>query len=708
MRVSTEKLTFGAGEIAPSFQRRADTRQHADGAATMSNVRLLDSGGFARRHGTRHLATISANSVLVPFVFSTDQEYVLALSPGGMSAYSISGAAMGTLSGCPWTISHVQTMAWAQAGDTLFVTHSSFMPQVVQRTGASSWTRAAWSSDAGPGGVQYQPYYKFADPASTLTPSGSTGNVTLSCSHDAFQAGHVGTLMRYGGSEMLITGVTSARLASATIQQTLPPTSRLGFESAGGSFGVGEVVEGRTTGAKGEIRAIEGGPTSGVLIVVLDASTGFFEAWETVQGPNGNATINGIETGSPAAHRDWDEAYLSPVYGYPGTVGIHRDRLWWGGHPQLPSYVLASRIGGYYNFDLADAEDDAGIFEGIGDSAVPWVRHFASAEMLLVLTDQGPYYVPESVASPLRPTSFQCARIGSLGIGGVRPIAFDDGFLAAHRAGNAMVDLRPTGDVTSAWKSTNPALLAPHLLRTPVSMAATHGVDGAPERYAYVVNADGTMAVLHSIQAQEVQGWTLWSTAGAFKSVAVVGGRTFVACTRTFSSGVAWTLEEMDADLTMDGTVTLSSVTTPVALYAGQTVSVRSGRSYLGDYTVDADGLLPLTEEDWSGPVEVGRNFTPRVETFTPDVKLPSGSSAAKVKRIAAVSAFVHEGTRVRIAGREMHAHDIGEDLTVAPPSRTRWEKVTLLGRSKNPTITITQDDPVPFTVLALVMEVEI
>lgn len=702
VKIWTDKSTFGAGELSPTMARRTDTQQHADGAKRMRNVRLLNAGGFTRRPGSLHLAFLQSGARLVEFTFAIDQQYLLVFSAGRMDAYLTDGSAAGSLTGCPWNADDVPAMTWVQSGDAVFLACRAFHPQVVRRTGASSWTREAWTADEGPGGAAKQPYYKFADLACTITPSASSGSVTIAASEAAFQSGHVGQRIRYVGSEIAITAVTDATHAAGTVLQTLPPSQRLTMQNTNG-FRVTHIVEGRESAAKGEIVAVDTG--AGTIDVVIIDGEITFKADEEVTSPLGSSSTTAVAGISPLAARDWDEPYLSPVYGYPGAVGLHRARLWLGGHTRLPSSVLASRVGAHYDFDLGAAEDADAIFEDLGDAAVAWIRHFASAEHLLVLTDQGAYYLPESPANPIRPTSVTFPKIGAHGVGGVRPQSFDEGVLYLHASGAGVMDVRPTGDTVKSWTAADLALLAAHLIRTPVDMAATHGADGAPERYAYVVNSDGTLSVMHSIQSQQVLGWSLWETDGAYRSVAVLGGAVFAVVEREFDGTARWCLESFDQGMTLDGAVVVDAGGDPVALFSGMTVHARAGTAAYG--TVDVDGTGAYADpSDGADGLEVGRFYRPTVETQPPEPKLPSGGTAGHIKRISRVRLYVHDAVRVKVAGRMMEAYRVGEDMAVAPPPRTEWIEATLLGRAREPTITITQDEPLPATILGISMEV--
>ncbi|MBK3775928.1 hypothetical protein GAY31_17475 [Azospirillum brasilense] len=696
----TDKTTFGAGELSPNMARRSDTQQHADGARKLRNVRLLNAGGFMRRPGSLHLRHLPPGTRLIEFTFAVDQQYILALSHGRVDAFFTDGTEAGGMEGCPWNTYEVPDLTWVQSGDTVFIFHRSWPPQVLRRVGVASWSLEAWAADEGIGGALKQPYCKFASAASTIRPSSRVGAVTVAASDPVFKGGHVGQRIRYAGSEILITGYVDEWQVTGTVLQDLPPSQRLNLDSTAG-FRVGHIIEGRESAAKGEVIAVDA--TGADVLVKTEV---VFKDGEEVNSPLSKATTTAVAALSPLPARDWDEPYLSPVYGYPAAVGLHRQRLWMGGHTRLPSSVLASRVGSHYDFDIGTGEDAEAIFEDLGDGVVAWVRHFQSGEHLLIFTDQGAYYVPETAANPLRPSSIQFNKISSNGCGSTRPQPFDEGALYVHLSGGAVLDVRPTGDVTKSWTAADVALLAAHLIRQPTDTAATHGADGTPERYAFFVNVDGTLAVMHSIQSQQVLGWGLWETDGAYRSVAVLGGQIFAAVERV-SGGVAlWHLERFDQALTTDGAVILPPGSTLAPALAGTTAQARVGTHYLGAVDVRGDtGMAPDLE---TGPysVELGRFFRPIVETLPPEPKLPNGGTAGHVKRICRVRAYVQDAVRVRIENRTMDAYRVGEDVTAPPLARTEWVEVGVLGRSREPTVTITQDEPLPMTILGMSMEV--
>jgi hypothetical protein len=83
--VNSILTNFTAGEISPRIYGRVDLAKYQNGARELTNVVVLPQGGARRRGGTLNVSNIkdnNPNSILVPFVFSTTQAYMLEFGPG--------------------------------------------------------------------------------------------------------------------------------------------------------------------------------------------------------------------------------------------------------------------------------------------------------------------------------------------------------------------------------------------------------------------------------------------------------------------------------------------------------------------------------------------------------------------------------------------------------------------------------------------------
>jgi len=227
-RARIAQSSLASGELSPLLAARGDIKPYRNGAEAMKNLQPLSQGGARTRPGTQYLATIPQNpAVLAEFVFSKTQRYAFVFSNTRVDIYLPDGTLATSLTSAPWTTAMLDRLTWTQYGDTMIVFHPDLPMQVLKRTGASTFTRTAYTfEDAAAGAPRYQPYYKFADSAMTLTPSATTGAITLTLSGaGAWVAGHIGFIVRYGKKEILVTGVTNANLAAGTVRETLGGTA---------------------------------------------------------------------------------------------------------------------------------------------------------------------------------------------------------------------------------------------------------------------------------------------------------------------------------------------------------------------------------------------------------------------------------------------------------------------------------------------------
>lgn len=704
-RTKTLQTNFSAGELDPDIGMRQDTEQYQNGARSLHNRRCLIGGGTTRRPGTWKQPNLAAASRLEAWIVNRTTQYVVAFQDGAAAFYSrniTTGdlTAAGTLASCPWTGTIFREMSVVQSANTMFLAHQDMPPQVITRTGASSWSRAAFSFATGPASRPEQPYLKFADASRTLTASDVTGSITLTISGATayFTADHDDTYIRYHGKACLITAVAGDGLSvTATVIETLPETYSVEVASSANYF-VGEVVEGSVTGARGIVSSI---PDATHVAVVLIDSLITFTTSDTLVGPNATQTVVAVATTTNAAVTDWDEQMFSAANGYPACVELHRNRLLFAGHTSAPDYLIGSAIGNLYDFNVGDGSDADAILESIGDNAASRIVGLHSAEQLIVMTDSGPYYVPESASNPFRPTSMAFFPFGSPWpmSSVVQAQPFDDGVLMV--SGSLAIKARPRGGEQQAWAADEVSLLSPHLFSNPDGMAVVTNFAAQPERYAIFRNDDGTLAVLQLVEAQKVRNCVPWATdrdTDTFKSVVGIEGDLYVHCERSVDASTVQTLERFDPDITLDYAVELAdgSLADAGNTFGDDEANVVTESGFnLGTWPLSLD-------ETPDGPYIVGFAYGSEIETFPPVIDGNEGSHAGDLMRI--VEAYVHVRSSARFAanGHELTAYQVTDDLSEPPPEKDGPQRFQFLGWEREPTITITQTDPLPLKVLAV------
>lgn len=727
-RTKPLQTNFSSGELAPGLAMRRDTQQFRDGAKSLLNRRCLIEGGTCRRPGSWRGNQLTARGRAIEFIVNATTQYVVLFGDGRMDAYVrnvTTGAltAAGSLTGCPWTAAIFQEMDYVQSANTAFLTHESMAPQAIVRTGDSTWTRAALTYYSDNQNRIHTPFYKLADQAVTMQPSALTGSVTLTIvGANVFDAAHIGLRFRYLGKQLQITAVAGPTSATATVIDGLPPSQTLALAAAGGfsaggvtkhyinatGFFLGDAVTGSVTGAKGEVTARDTGANTITVAITsgLDKFA-FGTGGDDVLGPNGRGRLTAVGDATPQPVRDWDEQLFSAYRGYPAAVVLHRNRLLFAGHPLVPNALIGSRPTNLYDFDVGDGNDGDGIFVTIGDAASAQIVQLHSAEQLLVLTDAGPYYVPETVANPFRPSSIEFFPFGN----GwpisrlVRARAFDDGVLMV--SGSLVLKATPTGDAQRMWDAEEVSLLASHLIKTPINLAVCSNFNGGPERYAVFVNTDGTAAAMMMVEKQKLRNFTPWETTGSYHSMVSIGGDIYATVQRTLRDATVYLLEQFDQGITLDAATSYAdeaALTGITARYGNNAANVVvTGTNYhLGTYPLSLD-------EPPAGPYAAGLFYESEIETMPPEIEGREGSRAGDQMRILRVDVFCRDSARFAAQGLELQAYQWSDSLDQPPPSKQGPQRFEILSDwQPEPTVRITQPDPLPLTIDAIRAEVAV
>ncbi|MCK8787096.1 hypothetical protein M0638_22225 [Roseomonas sp. NAR14] len=303
-KVKLALTNFSQGEMSPLMMARSDIAAYRNGAARLLNRLPLSQGGTKTRPGTRWFAALPAwPAILIPFVFSADQRYLVALADGRADIWTPAGTHCGTLTG-PWTAAMLPTMGWAQTADTLLLFHQTMKPQRILRTSAVTFSVGAMP-------VERAPLGRMRDPAITMSVSavGAAGvhtDVTFSGA-GFLSSAWVGRDLSWKNKRMRITGVSSPTLcdaewldATSSLQDengdgaddfAAPTTNWLeeAWSDAFGYPGTGAFVAGRLW--LGGSPALPNG--------IWGSRSGAYFSWDTGEAADGDAIVETIAAGAP-------------------------------------------------------------------------------------------------------------------------------------------------------------------------------------------------------------------------------------------------------------------------------------------------------------------------------------------------------------------------------------------------------------------------
>lgn len=628
-RITEVKTTFTAGEVSRELLGRGDLRAYDNGALALRNVYINPTGGVTRRFGMGYIDGARGDGKMIAFEFNTEQTALLVFTHLKLDIYA--GGVLEASLDAPWSLAQIPQIAWTQSADTLLLVHPEAPPKKLVRSGLAVWTLHEWEFFTDNNIVQ-QPYFKFADSAVTLTPSGITGSITLTASQGVFSAAHENTRLRVGGKEVLITDFDSATVVSADVIEDLSATT----------------------------------PTI-----------------------------------------DWFEQAFSPARGYPATIAFHQDRLVIGGSRDLPNRLWFSKSGDLFNFDLGAGLDDEAIEFSILSDQVNAIRGIFSGRHLQVFTSGAEWMV---TGDPLTPASVQIrrqTRTGSRIDRYIPPVTVDGATLFMARSKQGIYEFLYT-DLEQAYTANDLALLSRHVVDDPIDQDYDQR-----NRLLYVVRADGKFATLTVFRAEGVSAWTLHDTAGAVKSVAVVGDDVFMLVER----GGDYFIEMLDETLYLDAALS-GEVDVPSALWSGldhlegRSVRIVADGAVLPDQSVSG-GAVSLPEPAYK--VQIGLGFTHIIEPLPPNElgNIGAGNRVRLVRGVFRVKDTAALRLDVGAGYRDVPLRQIGEDeiLDTPAPIVSGDIAVRALGWKRDGVSAlwrIEQDAPLAFSLLSVITEMKV
>lgn len=294
IKLRQAQTSFAAGEFTRLLAARDDLDAYRNGAEKFLNFAPLAQGGGRTRPATRFRAILNQNEgKLAPFVFNKTQRYVVVFSHERADIYLPDGTLATSLTGAPWTSAMLERLTWTQSLDTMIVFHRDMKPQVIKRTGATSFTLTPFAFETS-GAIVKQPYYKYEAPDVTLTPSGTSGAITVTASSGIFSADWNGKKIRYEGKQITLGtyGGTPTQMP-ATADETLPGTTasanwdEQAFSSHRGWLNCGEFFADRLVlgGAKSRPTGIWLSKIGAYFNFDLGTGLDNEAIWEAVGGP---------------------------------------------------------------------------------------------------------------------------------------------------------------------------------------------------------------------------------------------------------------------------------------------------------------------------------------------------------------------------------------------------------------------------------------
>lgn len=210
---------------------RVDLPQYRQGCETLQNMLVRPAGGAIRRPGTQFVKEAQGGNPakLIPFTSSESESYVVELTTGAIRVINtIDGTVTTPTITSPATafiFSQIFSVQYFQVGDVLYMVQGSHIPVRLFRTGTNAFTYQNFDTVFSTSTALYATQWPYLDPnpdtSITITPSGTSGSVTLTATASIFNNLHVGALFKIAQGTTTgvaqVTSFTSATVVHATV-----------------------------------------------------------------------------------------------------------------------------------------------------------------------------------------------------------------------------------------------------------------------------------------------------------------------------------------------------------------------------------------------------------------------------------------------------------------------------------------------------------
>lgn len=423
-----------------------------------------------------------------------------------------------------WTASDLSLLRWCQSADVMYICDGSHQPQKIERRADRSWSVVQYQPEDGP--------YRVINISPTnLTPSAVSGDISITADSPVFNIGHVGTLFRlasvgqdYQGSlgsagpavgPLLVTGTGTSRILEYSVSGTFVGTVELQSSSSpsGPWVNVKQVFEGLqqeyNDGLDNQIiyyQIILSAWTSGAALIDLTTVTGTINGDVRITGFTNNTTVSArvlTPLGGVTATNVWYEGAWSNFRGWPTSVELYEDRLWWFGLGQYWGSITDS----FESYDDLVEGDSGTINRTIGKGPVDWVNWGLGLLRLVVATDGTLVSArSDSLDTPLTPTNFNLKFPITQGAARIAPVSTDDVGYFVHRNLIRVYELSfdTSNYIKLDYGAADLTALCPELCKPGIVQIA---VQRQPDTRLHCVLQDGTVALMVADKVENVVAW---------------------------------------------------------------------------------------------------------------------------------------------------------------------------------------------------------
>ena len=623
-----------------------------------------------------------------------------------------------------YTSSQIYDLQFTQSADVMYIVHPDHTPRKLTRTGHTSWSLTDVDFEKGP-------YLDTNTSSTTMTPSGTSGSVTITASTSTFVASDVGRLISIGDGHAKITAYSSGTSVTATTTENFANTNA----NATWALGAWCVANGYPrTVSFFEQRLVFGGSTS-YPQTVWASQSGLYENFDAGDASAADAFIYTI-----AANRVNVIRWLAPARDLiVGTVGGEFKVGRPTGEPLKPDNVNISQQTTYGGYTTAPTQiGNAVLFVQRQQRKVREFSYrfeddaYLAPDMTLLaehITDTG--IVDVDYAQEPDSIYWACRTDGTLlGLTYQR----EEDVIAWHRhifGGSNKYTFNGASAVTTYTSDSNfngYVTISSHGLSTGDAVVYNAGggtkipqlVEG--QTY-YVYRRDANTIELADTYSQAVDRTITQISAGSgashtfttkakIKSITSINesseNQVWLLVERRINGTIKKYVEYLDPTLNMDCTLSAivnagTTIVTGLNHLEGEEVQILVGDAVYPNQTVSSGSItVTLPAQTGYKSIEIGLGYISKLKTMKIEAGSQSGTAQARKKRYNEVVVRLHKSVGITINGDQLpfrtSATPMGQDI----PEFSGDKRVSNLGWDREGQIQVEQTQPLPMTILGI------
>lgn len=484
--------------------------------------------------GTHSLAFTPTGSYTVYFLSSRIAAALLA-------SCVVESAGVMTLP-VPWITADLGKITVDQSGDIVFVACVGYQQMKIERRATRSWSTVLYQPEDGPFMVQNTG-------PTTIAPSATTGDVTLTASAALFKSTNVGSLYQLVSegqrvdksisaqntfsNPIQVTGVGESRRFTIAISGTWVAVITL--QRSIGSVGTWEDINtysanDTTTFADGldnqvifyRIGVKTGDYTSGTVVTTLSYTLGTITGVVRITAFSSTTSVSAAvltSLGGLTATDNWSEGSWSDRRGWPGAVALYEGRLWWAGK----GGIWGSISDAYDGFDPTFEGDAGPINRVIGSGPVDTINWLLGLQRLIIGAQGAEISVrSSSLDEPLTPNNFNMKTASTQGSAAVNALKIDTRGVFVQRGSIRIFELA-TSQETFDYGSDEMTTLVPELASPGIVRMA---VQRQPDTRMHYIRSDGTVMMSTYDKNEKVLCFFNIETDGDIEDVVVLPSAT--------------------------------------------------------------------------------------------------------------------------------------------------------------------------------------